>query len=233
MGDVFVLALGAAVYPTLLAVAIILLRQPNPVAQLSIFWLGGMLMSVGIGLAALFALKGSGIVNHSRQGASWGIDLAAGVLCIGGAFVFATERDAPMRERMQARRARRHPPDPEREAKTPFITRTLSGGSLPVAFGIGVLLNLPGVIYLAALKDIANGHHSVPIEVAGVLGFNLIMFTLIEVPLVSYILEPERSRVMVERFNDSTRAHARHIAVVVLAGIGVYLLIKGLSAAIH
>lgn len=229
MGNVFVLALAAAVYPTLLAGVIVILSRPNPAGQLAAFLLGGMAFSVTVGLVALFALKGSGLASTSHKPTSSGIDVGAGAVSLTVAFVLWTRRDVPLRERREQRKQRRSdPPEPS----TSWTKRTLARGSLPLAFAIGVLLNVPGVWYLAALKDIVAGHHGAPVEVLLVLGFNLVMFVLIEAPLVCYLVAPERAQALVQRFDEGLHTHARAIGVAVAGLVGAYLLVKGIVAAV-
>ena len=108
----------------------------------------------------------------------------------------------------------------------------LAGESLWPAFAVGVVLNVPGVWYLAALKDILTGKYSTATDVLLIVGFNLIMFTLIEVPLISYLLAPERSATAVARFNDWLHDHSRQIGIALGTAIGIYLLVKGISEAV-
>ena len=56
---------------------------------------------------------------------------------------------------------------------------------------VGAAINLPGPFYLLALGDIASGGYSTPRRSLIVL-FNAIMFLLVEVPLVGYLLRPEK-----------------------------------------
>ncbi len=54
------------------------------------------------------------------------------------------------------------------------------------------------------------------------------MFALIEIPLVFYLLAPERSAAAVARFAAWTHAHARQIGAWVAGVIGAYLVISGI-----
>jgi hypothetical protein len=233
MANVFALALAAAVYPTLLAGVIVILARPSPTRQLAAFLLGGMTFSVAVGLGLLFALKGSKLTTTSHKPTSVAIDLVAGAASLAAAFVLLTRRDVALRERRELRHERRRGGSAEpgaTEPSTPWTKRTLERGSLPLAFAIGVLLNVPGVWYLAALKDISAGNHSVPVEVLLVLGFNVVMFGLIEVPLVCFLVAPERARELVRRFDVALHEHARQIGIAVATLVGAYLLVKGAVA---
>lgn len=228
MGEVFLLALAAAIYPTLLAGVAIMLGRPNPLGQLAGFLVGGMAFSIGVGLLILFGLKGSGAVHTTKQPTSIGIDVVVGLISLGVAYVLLTDRDLPLRER-RARRKERQLADADEHVS--WTKRALATGSMPLAIAIGMVLNVPGVWYLAALKDIAASGSSTTGSVLLLIAFNVVMFMLVEIPLVAYALEPERSRELVARFNVAARVHGRTIAVVVCICVGVYLLVRGLFTA--
>ena len=54
-----------------------------------------------------------------------------------------------------------------------------------------MLLTLPGASYLAGLDDIAKLNYSTTVTVLMVIGFNLVMLWLLEVPLISFLIAPE------------------------------------------
>jgi hypothetical protein len=114
--------------------------------------------------------------------------------------------------------------------KPTWAQRAIRHDSLKVAFGLGVLLDLPSVWYLIALKDIVNGSYSAVAEVLLVLVFNLIMFVLIEVPLIAYLVAPEKAAGIVARFNAWIRSHGRRIMEGVAGLFGAYLVVKGVVA---
>ena len=58
--------------------------------------------------------------------------------------------------------------------------------------------------------------------------FNVIMFTLVEVPIVGYLINPEGGTAMVTNLRDSARRNSRTIASIVAAVIGAWLIVKGL-----
>src|SRR3954466_7379001 len=66
VGNILLLALAAAFYPTLLAVVIVVLGRPRPAPLLAAYLAGGMLVSVGIGLACVFLLEGVGAGEGGR-----------------------------------------------------------------------------------------------------------------------------------------------------------------------
>jgi len=225
--QLLVLALEAALYPTLLAAVVILLSQPRRLPLLSAYLVGGLTISIGLGLGIIAALKGSGQLDSSRSGMSVAADLAVGGLALLLAVALATRAD----ERMRERRKSKHSPKEKHEGRDPWSQRILSRGSVPIVFAAGLAVNLPGAAYLIGLKDIAAGHHTVASDVVLVVGFNLIMFTLAEIPLLGLILAPERTEGLVQRMDLWLSSNGRRIAIVLSGVLGVFLIVRGISHA--
>jgi hypothetical protein len=95
------LALGAAVYPTLLAVVVILLNQPRRVPLLSAYVATGLIVSVGVGLALVFALEGA--FTKGNHTLSPSVDLTVGGLALLLAVALATRADARFEERRRGK----------------------------------------------------------------------------------------------------------------------------------
>lgn len=225
-----VLALDAALYPTLLAAVVILLAQEKPRRLLGAYLAGGMLISIGLGLAIVLALKDSKLVTSQSSGLSWGVDLAVGGLAMLAAVAIATRADQRMRERRKRRKAAKQRGEPvaKTEEREPWSQRLLARGSVPIVFAAALAINLPGAAYLVALKDIAAGHHSVPTQVILVIGFNLIMFLLAEIPLLGLLFAPEKTEALVKRMNAWMGRHGREIAIALCVILGVFLIVRGI-----
>ena len=227
MGNLVPLALAAAFYPTTLAVVVIIFTRPNPARLLAAFLIGGLTTSVLVGLGVLALIKGSGVVGAgSSHSISPTIDTIAGLLSLALAYLLATGRPLPFADRRARRKSAKATAGAE--PKDPWSKRMLERDSLAVAFGLGILIDLPSVWYLAALKDIAEAGHSTGADIALVLLFNAIMFVLVEVPLAFYLLAPERAAAAAARFDEWSRSHMRQIGATVATVIGTYLLINGI-----
>jgi Sap, sulfolipid-1-addressing protein len=219
-------ALDAALYPTLLAVVAILLSQPKRRALLAAYLAGGLTMSIAIGLGIVALLKGSGTVHNERSGVSWVADVSVGALALAVAIVIATGASA----RLKARRGRAGV-SPGGQAREPLSQRLLSRGSAPVVFLAALVINLPGAAYLIGLKDIAAGGHDAETVIALVVAFNLIMFTLAEVPLLGLVLAPDRTVALVDQANGWLSVNGRQIVIVLSAALGVFLIARGVAKA--
>ena len=106
----------------------------------------------------------------------------------------------------------------------------LAHGTPRTAFALGLILNLPGIWYLIALKDIADGKRGTITAVLLILLFNAIMFLLIEVPLIGYLISPDGTRTRVQRFRTWLSEHNRRVATVAAAAVGLYLIVRALIA---
>jgi hypothetical protein len=226
MLDIFVLALGAAFYPTLLAIVLVVLTRPRPVRLLAAYLGGGMLAGLGLGFVFVFALKGvgAGSDDGGKSASSATLDIVAGTISLGLAAVLISGRDP-----RPARLKRRRRPAPD-STKPSWTQRAIGHDSLGVAFGLGVLLDLPSVWYVIALKDIATSSYSTLTQALLIVAFNLIMFAVIEIPLIAYLLTPDRAAARVAAFNAWIRSHVRQLGEGVAVVIGVYLVTRGVAA---
>ena len=136
------------------------------------------------------------------------------------AFVLHTDRDARLQERRQRRKAAKEPKGPSR------TEQLLGRGSARVTFAVGAVLTLPGASYLAALHDIAAENLS-KATVATVLGFNLIMLMLLELPLLGYEFAPDWTPTAVDRFKAWLGRNTRRLAIRGCAALGILFIATG------
>jgi hypothetical protein len=88
-------------------------------------------------------------------------------------------------------------------------------------------LTLPGASYLLGLHHIHELKYSTAATVLLVVGFNIVMLWLLEVPLVSFAVAPDWTPHAIERSKAWVSRHARMFAVRGFALVGVLLIIKG------
>lgn len=232
--SLLLLAFEAALYPTLLAAVVILLSLERPARLIGAYLAGGMVISIGLGLAIVAALGDSTLVQSGKSLLSWAADLAIGGLAILAAVALATHADDRLRaRRRRSKERRRHGrPEPEPAVETtkaePWSQRILARGSVPIVFVAALFVNVPGAAYLIALKDIAAAHSSTATVVAQVLLFNVIMFLLAEIPLAGLLIAPERTAGFVDQMNTWLRDHSRQLAILVCVTMGGYLIVRGL-----
>jgi len=223
--DLVLIALWTAVYPTLLAAVLVIISMPRPRKLLTAFLIGGLIMSIGIGLLIVAALQGSDIVASPRSTTSWVADLAVGGLFLLLAVGIARRADVTLRERHRAR----HPHERTVGESEPLVQRILARGSVPIVFLAGVVINLPGAAYLIGLKDIAAGHHAASAVVVQVVLFNAVMFLIAEITLFYLIFKPEKADATVKRMDRSLSEHGRQIGMALSASLGVFLIVRGIA----
>jgi Sap, sulfolipid-1-addressing protein len=222
MSQVILLSLTASLNPTLVGVTTVMLMLDRPVKLMGGYLLGAYLTSITLGLLIVHSLSNSSTSSTTENTLSPAVDIGLGAVALAVAFVLHTGRMERMRERRASRKAEKPDKGP------PRWQRELSKGSPRVTFAIGAMLTLPGASYLAGLSEIHKLHYSTTATVLLVIGFNIVMMWLLEVPLVCFLVAPDWTPAAVERAKLWVRRHAHRVAVRGFAGLGVLLVIKGL-----
>jgi hypothetical protein len=223
--DILLLAFSAALNPTLLAATTVMLLLPKPRNLMLGYLLGAMMTSVSLGLVIVFSLEESGAVEATQNTFSPAADIVLGVIFLIVAQVLSTERDAILRERRERRKVEKD--KAKREKDPPRWQRALARGTPRTTFVIGALLTLPGASYLVALTRLAKDDLGMSESVLVVIGFNLIMLALLELPLLSYLLQPDATPGRVERFKAWLRRDGRRIAIRIASLAGALLILRG------
>jgi hypothetical protein len=216
---VLLLALTAALNPTLLTATTVMLLLPRPSRLMLGYWCGAMLTSVTIGLVIVFSLSNSSAVSTTKHTLSPIADLALGALFLAIAFVLGTGRHGNFAQRRAEKRAGAEPPKWQQK---------LSRGTARSTFVIGCMLTLPGASYLLGLDRIHHLDLSTAETVLTVIGFNLVMLILLEVPIIAFTVAPDRTVVELDRGKGWLRRHGLKAAVWFLATMGALLVLKGI-----
>jgi len=202
-----VMAVAVSLEPFRLGMSVLMLNRPRPHLQLAAFLCGGLLMGLSVGAVVLFAIE-------SRLPAATHVTLprvqiVIGTLALAAAMVIATTRGRP-----------RTPPQ--------WLTRLLGGQSLWVAAAAGLGIALPSVDYLAALAVIAAGSATPVTRMTALLTFNVVAFALVEIPLLAYLVAPQRTLAAMTGLHQWIRARRRQEVAVLLAVVGTVLVTAGL-----
>jgi hypothetical protein len=223
--DILLLAFSAALNPTLLAATTVMLLLPRPRNLMLGYLLGAMMTSISLGLVIVFTLEGSGAVEVAKHTLGPAGDIVLGAILLIVARVLSAERDAILRERRERHRAAKG--KAKGEKGPPRWQQVLSRGTPRTTFAVGALLTLPGASYLFALTRLAKDDLGTAETVLVVVGFNLVMLVLLELPLLSYWLQPEATPARVERFKASLRRDGRRIAIRIVTVAGALLVVRG------
>ena len=218
----FVIAVVAALDAGLLAAAVVMLGRPRPARQLLAYLIGGMTFSIIIGLLIVFALRGSSVLRGPDKSTRAVIEVAAGALLIVIAAAVVSGRRVQWHPRRSRKRDAEHP-------RQSLPERALGHDSLWIAWAAGAAYSWPGAEYLAGLALLAKLNASPAANVGAILGFNVVMFALIELPLLGLALLPDRTQALTEKLNTWMTSHRRTLIVIVAGAGGAYLLLSGLT----
>jgi hypothetical protein len=234
MTTILALALAAAVYPQLLAIVIVILTRPEPRRLLWACYLGAAGVSAGCAVAILLLFRDrSSVVGSTSHRLGASVYLAAGAIALLIAIVIASERGRALlgsgldriRPTRQTRRNRSSSVD---RLKTRG-TRAVGRGSILVAAGVGAVLGVPGPFDLLALGHVVRGGYSLLTSILLVVAFIGVKFLLIEIPILSYAIEPDGTAARVERFSAWMRRHRIEVIAALVGIVGLILIGRGLS----
>jgi hypothetical protein len=234
VSTILAFGLAAAVYPQLLAVVIVILTRPEPRRLLWACYLGALSMSLACGAAVLFVFRDRGTIagssSHRLGGSAY---LVVGVIAVLIAAIVATERGGAMVTTGLARvpsPGGKGSTEPGRVARLKTrATESLAHGSVLVAAAVGAALGIPGPFDVLALGRTARAGYSVLGALLVLVAFNLLKFLLIEIPILSYTLEPARTANRIHRFSGWMRDNKLKVVAAVVAVVGLLLIARGIS----
>lgn len=201
------MAVAVSLEPFRIGMSVLMLNRPRPHLQLAAFLSGGFLMGLSVGLVVLFLVEAR--LPQSAHFTLPRVQIVIGTLALLGAVFLATTTG---RERT--------PPA--------WLNRLLDGQSLWVAGAAGLGIALPSIDYLAALAVIAAGTAVPATRMSALLMFNVVAFALVEIPLLAYLLAPERTLAAMTRLHQWIRARHRREVAGLLAAVGTVLVTAGL-----
>ena len=222
MGQVVLFSLTASLNPTLVAATTVMLLLDKPARLMLGYLLGAYLTSITLGLVIVFSASNSSTTNTTENTLSPAVDIALGAIVLIAAWVVWSGRHERFRERRRARKAAKPDKGP------PQVAAGAEQGISRTTFVVGMLLTLPGASYLAGLDEIHKLNYSTTVTVLMVIGFNLVMLWLLEVPLVSFLVAPEWTPRAIERAKLWVSRHSHSFAVRGFSLLGVLLIIKGI-----
>src|SRR5262245_49813421 len=223
MGKIFLYSLVAAANATLLAAVTVMLFLEKPKRLLIGYLLGGLLVSLTIGFVIVFAVHQSGATSTTQNSISPAMDIALGLILLVVAYVLRSERMEQRRERKKRKKKEKE----GIEQGPSRVERVLGRGSPRITFLVGVVLTLPGVAYLAALRELDDLNYGTVPTILVILGFNAMLLILLEIPLIGYWIAPERTVVAVQDFRAWLTKNGLKAGIYVAAGLGLFLIVRG------
>jgi hypothetical protein len=225
--EILLLGLASALWPLLLVVVVIALNTSRPVRILGWFLVGGLLTTISIDTALVFALQGSSFVEGPRPTADGWVDIVVGLLALLAALVLhlGTEGKGPKRFRPQ--------PKDDRPSRTQEWIEGLVERGATLSFVAGIVATiLPAPFALIAMKNISELDITDAQAFGLIIVFNLLMFIMVEVPLAGFVVAPDWARRTATGFNTWLAENLRHVAIYALVIGGVIELARGVVAAL-
>jgi Sap, sulfolipid-1-addressing protein len=222
VGALIVFSLTASLNPTLVAITSLLLLRERPAEMMAGFLAGALTVSITLGIVIVLAFNNArSTATTTQHTINPAVDVALGALLLVVAGVLRSEGYGRRADHRHERRA-------SSEKQPSRWERALNRGTARTAFVLGILLTLPGASYLAGLTQIHKLDTSTLGVVLLVIGFNIVMLWIIELPLLGFVVAPTATPAAVNRAKAWASLHSRQLAVRGSATIGVLLVIKGL-----
>ncbi|VEG46558.1 Protein of uncharacterised function (DUF2910) [Mycolicibacterium flavescens] len=215
------MALAVSLEPFRVGMTVVMLNRPRPALHLLAFIIGGFVMGISVGAIVLFVLRPPLASGNSTL--PWVQIVVGAVVLINAALVYTgivgrsggIASPGPL-TRMSAHLAAR-------------ARRLLDSRSLWTAGVAGLGIALPSVDYLAALALIVASGTAATIQFGALILFNVVAFALVEIPLLCYLVAPDRTRATLSALYDWVREQGRRGVSLLLVAVGGVLLAVGFA----
>lgn len=225
--EILLLGLASALWPLLLVVVVIALNTSRPVRILGWFLVGGLLTTIVVDAAIVFALQDTSFVEGPKPAADGWVDIVIGLLALLAALVLHLGTEGKGPKRFQPR------PKPEKPSRSQEWIEGLVERGATLSFVAGIVATiLPAPFALIAMKNISELDVTDAQAVALIVVFNLLMFIMVEVPLVGFLVAPDWARRTATGFNTWLGRNLRRVAIYALVIGGTVELARGLYAAL-
>jgi type IV secretory pathway VirB2 component (pilin) len=219
------MAVAVSLEPFRIGMTVLMINRPRPPLQLLAFLTGGFAMGIAVGAIVLFVLQPAvGSVHFTLPR----VQLVVGAVLLVNATLVATGVVGVKRGQ--------GPADPLDKKSGTLATRVttrarqlLNGRSLWTAGVVGLGTALPSVDYLAVLALIVASGAAAGTQIGALLLFNAVAFGFVEIPLLSYLVAPDRTRATLSTVHDWLRTRRRTAVAVLFAALGCVLLAAGLA----
>jgi hypothetical protein len=215
------MAVAVSLEPFRIGMTILMINRPRPLLQLLAFLTGGFAMGIAVGVIVVFILRpavGSAHFTLPR------VQIVVGAVLLINAVVVATG--------LVGRRGGDGSAGLASGRLKPLATRgrqLLNDRSLWTASVAGLGIALPSIDYLAVLALIVASGAAASVQVGALLLFNVVAFGFVEIPLISYLVAPDRTRATLDALQDWLRTRRRRAVTTLLAVVGCVLLGAGLA----
>ncbi|MGZ4583097.1 MAG: GAP family protein [Mycobacterium sp.] len=247
---VLYMGFGMAFDPFRLGFVLVLTSRRRPILNLFAFWLGGMTASIGLAIVVLILMRdfsrvaidaAMSVVDDVRSSVAIftgsRLQITFGVLML---LVVATVR---VRERARSSTPvavgggggeLEAPPRPGGPAAifAWFAARThdmLDSPHMWPVFVAGAASTVPPVEGVAVLTVIMASRADLGTQFSAFIVFILILLAIIEIPLLSYLVRPDKTLSVVLQVQSWAQAHLRQIIQTILAIGGISAVVQGVA----
>lgn len=244
------IGVGMLIDPMRIGIAAILMSRRQALRTLLAFWGGGVVAGITIGFAVLVLLHDAAlapieaavsVINQVRSAVvileGEQLRITLGVLAltaltimlvrdrarlaapvptpvlVGGGTEAAAPAEAPKQSIMAALGSRIH--------------GMLDSGFMWPAFVVGLMSTFPPIEGPMVLTVIMGSRATAGTQFAAFIVFTLLVLVFIEIPLVSYLIVPQKTEALMLRVNIWITVHRRQIFEVLLAVVGIASLVQG------
>jgi hypothetical protein len=232
---VLILAISVIFEPARIGLVVLMLNRPRPMLQLLSFLSGGFAVCLGFGLVVVFFLRAVPMIGSCTLAET---HIAIGLLVLLIAVVLTTKISVRTvtRQTQGSTAVGGHtgvivvePAPPNSLEKLSTRAKDLLQDSSLWVAGVSGALNLPSANYMAALAVILASGAAPAAQVRALLVFNVVAFTLVGIPLLSYLAAPQKTRVLMEALQAWVRSRRRRDVAAVLGIAGSAMLVLGIS----
>ena len=216
------IAVAVSLEPFRIGMTILMINRPRPALQLLAFLAGGFLMGTTVGVIVVFALRPAVESAHLSLPK---VHIVVGAILLINAVFVVTGLPGGKRNNESPGLV-----DRIMEALAARTRKLLTGRSLWVAGIAGLGIALPSIDFFAALALIVASGSAAAIQFGALVMFNIVAFALVEIPLLCYLVAPERTRAALDALHRRLRSNGRLGVAALIAVIGCVLLGVGFAA---
>ncbi|MBN3456709.1 GAP family protein [Mycolicibacterium sp.] len=240
---VLVMAVVAACDPLRIGVVAYMLSRTHPIRLLAPFFLVAFTINVAVGAAVVFVFRDTTLGDG--RAVSPGVEIGIGVAAVAIAVLSATGALDALIGRVRKKRTPvpvgggddpAEPAAPPSLDSLPVISKlpdgiksALRGEAAWAAALLGLSNGLPTPYYLAAMAAALTSGAAVGQQMAALVVFNVVGFAAALVPLISFWIAPEATRIRVEQIYATMKARQRLVITVIAAAVGAFFIGLGIS----
>ena len=211
LGQAVGFAFLAALSPTALVVATVLLGSANPRRTVLFFLAGALLMTVVVGVVIFVALRAGGLQHADEREPRYCLRAGLGALAIAASLVLAIRKPRPK--------------DPNR--KPNLVSRLVAQPAPRTAFTAGLLVFTPSITFIASVQVIATAEEGIKLVALAAVLVVTIVVVLAWLPLLLYVVAPDATTRTLKAIDGWLRVHGRAVLIAGLAVGGIALLVDG------